>query len=70
MAAFTRDGVGPTDRADERAFEISADDVFSHIAAVTVSSHQYMDYLHVAKIGETWLIVNALCELRGGEMSP
>jgi len=70
MAAWTRDGEGRTDRPEEREFTITVEGVFRHIAAVTVSSHEYKDYLHVAKVGEGWFIVHALWELREGEMSP
>jgi hypothetical protein len=67
MAGWTRDGEGRTTVAEERAFEITIQDVFRHIASVKVLSHPYMDYLHVAKIGEQWLIVNVLWEVREGE---
>jgi hypothetical protein len=70
MAGWTRDGEGRTTVAHERAFEITIQEVFRHIASVRVLSHPYMDYLHVAKIGDRWLIVNVLWELREGEMHP
>jgi ketosteroid isomerase-like protein len=70
MVGWTRDGEGRTTVARERAFEIEVQDVFRHIAAVRVLSYPYMDYLHVAKIGNRWLIVNVLWELREGEMPP
>jgi hypothetical protein len=41
-----------------------------HIASVKVLSHPFVDYLHVAKIGDRWLIVNVLWELRKGEKQP
>jgi hypothetical protein len=67
MAGWTRDGEGRTDVVHERAFEITIQDAFRHIASVRVLSHPYMDYLHVAKIGDQWLIVNVLWEVREGE---
>jgi len=67
MVGWTRDGEGRTTVAEERAFEIVVEDVFRHIASVKVLSHPYMDYLHVAKLGDEWLIVNVLWELREGE---
>jgi hypothetical protein len=70
MAGWTRDGEGRTTDADERAFEITIQDAFRHIASVRVLSHPYMDYLHVAKIADRWLIVNVLWELREGDMHP
>ena len=67
MAGWTRDGEGRTAVPRERAFEITILDVFRHIASVQVLSYPYMDYLHVAKLGDRWLIVNVLWELRDGE---
>jgi hypothetical protein len=67
MVGWTRDGEGRTNVADERVFEITIHDVFRHIASVKVRSHPYMDYLHVAKIGDRWFIVNVLWELLEGE---
>ena len=69
MAGWTRDGEGRTDVAHERAFEITIQDAFDHIASVRVLSHPYVDYLHVAKIGDRWLIVNVLWEIRQGEQA-
>lgn len=67
---WTRDGEGHTAAARERAFEITVQDVFRHIASVKVRSHPYMDYFHVAQIGDRWLIVNVLWEVREGESQP
>ena len=67
MVGWTRAGEGRTAVAEERTFEITIDDVFRHIATVRVLSTPYMDYLHIAKLGDRWLIVNALWERREGE---
>ena len=67
MVGWTRQGEGRTTVAEERAFEITIQDVFRHIASVKVLSHPFMDYLHVAKIGDRWFIVNVLWEVREGE---
>ena len=67
MVHWTREGEGRTAIPRERAFEIVVEDAFRHIASVKVLSYPYMDYLHVAKLGERWLIVNVLWELREGE---
>jgi hypothetical protein len=70
MIGWARDGVG-RDAVDRgRPIEITVDRVFRHVAAVTVVSQPFMDYLHVARIGDRWLIVNVLWELRTGEMHP
>lgn len=67
MVGWTREGEGRTMVAEERVFEITVQDVFRRIASVKVLSHPYMDYLHVAKVGDRWFIVNVLWERREGE---
>ena len=70
MVGWARDGVG-RDAVDQgRPIEITIEDVFRHIASVKVVSREFMDYLHVARIGDRWLIVNVLWELRDGDMKP
>jgi hypothetical protein len=64
MVEWTRSGEGRTTVAEERVFEIVIEDVFRHIASVRVLSSPYMDYLHVAKVGDRWFIVHALWETR------
>jgi len=44
--------------------------VFRHVASVSVLSSPYMDLLHIAKIGDRWLIANVLWEVREGETGP
>ena len=34
--------------------------VYDHMATVTVLSEPFMDYLHLARFGDRWLIVNVL----------
>lgn len=70
MIGWTQEGAGRATLGEERSFEITVGDVFRHIASVKVLSHRYMDYLHVAKIGDRWFIVNALWELRDGYAQP
>ena len=70
MVGWTREGAGRTNVPQEREFEIIIDDVFRHIASVRVLSSPYMDYLHVAKIGDQWFIANVLWEVRQGETEP
>jgi hypothetical protein len=70
MVGWTRAGEGRTAVAEERAFEITIENVFRHVASVRVLSSPYMDLLHIAKIGDRWFIVNALWEVRQGETEP
>ena len=70
MAGWTRAGEGRTAVAKERAFEIVIESVFRHVASVSVLSSPYMDLLHIARIGDRWLIANVLWEVREGETEP
>jgi len=70
MVAFTQEGGDSHMPESERTYQITILDAFRHIATVKVLSHPYMDYLHIAKINDRWLIVNVLWEVRQGELSP
>jgi hypothetical protein len=70
MIGWARDGVGRAAVDGGRPIAITIEDVFRRIASVKVLSLPFMDYLHVAKIGDRWLIVNVLWELTEGEKEP
>lgn len=57
MIELTGDGGGEN---PEAAFEIIVDHVSGPIATARVTSPEYLDYLHLAKSGEEWKIVNVL----------
>jgi Putative lumazine-binding len=40
--------------------DVTVCDVSQHIASVVVRSAPFVEYLHLAKFGDRWLIVNAL----------
>jgi hypothetical protein len=61
MVAATREGRGTR---YERPYEASILDAFGDVASVRVFSSVYMDYLHVARCGEEWRIVNVLWQRR------
>jgi hypothetical protein len=46
----------------ERGQDITILDVSRHIATVKVVSKPFIEYLHLARFGDRWLIVNALYE--------
>lgn len=50
----------------ERPYEVSVLDAFGDIATVSVFSSVYMDYLHVARCGADWLLLNVLWQRRPG----
>lgn len=69
MVEWARQGGGTAVPEEERHYEISIDHTFHHIASVTTRSPEYVDYLHLARLGERWVIVHDLWELREGTLS-
>jgi hypothetical protein len=70
MVEFTKEGGGSDIPKNEQTYEIIIQEVFRHIASVKVISRDMMDYLHLAKLNNDWVIVNVLWELREGEVGP
>jgi hypothetical protein len=56
-------GTGPKDVATHEHV-VTVLDVFPNIASVKVASGPFIDYLHLGRFGDRWLIVNALYEPR------
>jgi hypothetical protein len=48
----------------ERSYEVTILDAFGDIATVRVLSSPHVDYLHIARFGEDWLIINCLWQRR------
>jgi putative lumazine-binding protein len=63
MVAATADGEG---KDDAGPYEISIQDAYGDVATVRVLSAAYMDYVHIARCGEAWLILNVLFQPRAG----
>ena len=61
MLEFTAAG-GGTDQ--HQGFEIEVLDHYGDIATVVVRSAPYVDFLHVARLGDRWQIVNVLWQPR------
>ncbi len=61
MIQATREGHG---RKLARPYEVSLLDAFGDIASVSVLSSGYMDYLHIARSGTEWLLLNVLWQRR------
>ncbi len=64
MVGFTAQGEG-TDL--ERSYDLDLLDVFGDIATVRLLSSAYVDYLHIARVGDRWQIVNVLWQSRASE---
>jgi Putative lumazine-binding len=63
MLELTADGAGREDGKDPR-LDIQIEDVCDDVAAVTVRSAVYYEYLHLVRTTEGWKIANALWRLR------
>jgi hypothetical protein len=61
MVGFTAKGEGTR---YERPYELSLLDAYGDIATVRLFSSRYMDYLHIARFGDRWQIVNVLWQDR------
>jgi hypothetical protein len=63
MVAETASGEGA---ADAGPYQVSFLDAYGDLASVSVLSTAYMDYLHLVRCGEAWLILNVLWQPRVG----
>ncbi len=52
------------DEEDAGPYEISVLDAYGDTATVSLISASYVDYLHLARSGDGWLIVNVLWQRR------
>ena len=60
MIGWTREGLGVAGKPADFAFDVTVNDIYRQIAAVTVHSTVYREYLHLAKTSDGWKILNAL----------
>ncbi|WP_020523745.1 nuclear transport factor 2 family protein [Catelliglobosispora koreensis] len=60
MIGWTGEGQGVARKPDGFTFEVTVNDLYRHIATVTVHSTVYREYLHLAKTPDGWKILNAL----------
>ena len=58
--ALVADTAGGEGRRFEPRQEVTVLDVFRDIATVIVRSEPFIEYLHLARFSDRWLIVNAL----------
>lgn len=66
MIAWTSSGNGVRRALSGRAYEIRIDEISADIAAVTVHSDPYVEFLHLARTRAGWQIVNALWRFADG----
>ena len=71
MITYTKEGGGSSVHEEQQMIEVKILAGFRHIASVQVGSHEYLDYLLIAKFDDQrWLIVDALWEMQEGEYVP
>jgi hypothetical protein len=63
MVAETAAGEGAVDAG---SYQVSVLDTYGDLATVSILSAAYVDYLHIARCGEAWLILNVLWQPRVG----
>ena len=61
MVGFTAKGEGTH---LQRPYELTILDAYGEIATVRLLSSAYLDYLHIARFGDRWQIVNVLWQDR------
>lgn len=63
MVEYTAMGGGKDSRKEGQHNEVVILDVSPQTASVKTVSHQFIDYIHLAKVNGEWRIVNVLWEL-------
>ena len=62
LVQMTRRGGGAKTPTDTRRTDVTILDVYGNAACVKLEMHDWIDYLHMSKMGERWVIVNVLWE--------
>ena len=62
MVSYTESGYGKNLWRENYNIEVIVLDFYKNIASVKVIAPHYLEYLHLVKIDEKWIIVNALYE--------
>ncbi len=60
----TRRGGGKNTPPEKQQKDVTILDVYENAASVKVVASEWIDYLHMAKFGGRWVIVNVLWELK------
>jgi hypothetical protein len=63
LVQATRAGHGARTPTDKRRTDVTVLDVFGNAACVKLEMHDWVDYMHMSKIGGKWVIVNVLWEM-------
>ena len=60
MVVATEEGGGTHVRIDKLAYTITILDICEEIASIRGDNPDFIDYLHLVKLDEVWVIVNVL----------
>ena len=63
LVGATRMGGGKQVPESERRMDVTILDIYENAASVKIMAHEWIDYLHIARSGEDWVIINVLWEL-------
>lgn len=64
LVAATAAGYGTRTPAEDRRADVRILDIFENAACVRVDANAWVDFLHIARWEDSWVIVNVLWELR------
>lgn len=64
MVGYTKQGFG---KKYSRPYELTILDAYGDLATVRLFSSTYMDYLHIARFGDRWQLLNVLWQRRPGK---
>lgn len=62
MIRYTKQGYGQSLWQENQKIEVIVLDIYKNIASVKITAPHYYEYLHLGKIDNKWVIVNALYE--------
>ena len=62
LVQATRSGAGTKTPTERRRTDVTIQEVYGNAACVKLEMHDWIDYLHMSKIGGQWKIVNVLWE--------
>lgn len=64
LVGGTRAGIGKSTPAAEQRKDVKILDVYQNAASVKVDARDWIDYLHIVKWNDRWVIINVLWEPR------
>ncbi len=64
MVEYTRAGQGSATPESKRHYEITILAIWENIASVRMVASGFVDYLHLARFNDSWVIVNVLWQRR------